>query len=869
VDAFFRKLLKHSLPSVEVLLRQMRFLVSIIAAALGLAAILPAQTETEPEPEVRSLDLNGRLVRYQIRGGFAVVEGDIIIGTAAEVEAVRRASTGKSPEPLASVLTFNIGNGQKWPNATMPYVIDADIPNPQRILDGIDHWNTKTQFRIVARTTEANYVHFSRSTTLDAACSSFLGMIGGGQAILTTDNCPTGSVIHELGHAWGLHHEQVRADRNGNVTVLYQNMDKRFIYNFDQALSSTKDAGYYDFDSIMHYGATGFTRNGLDSMETVPVGIPIGQRDGLSAGDIDGISRAYGFTPTTTTIATAPSGLPITVDGVAAVGGVALVSPKSFDWAPGSTHTIAVATQAGATDPRYVFVRWSDGGDPSHTITASTGQTVFCAVYQTQHKFSYDVGSGSGTVSATPVSADGYFPERQPVRITATPAAGSEFIRWAANGTTNFEASGNSLSTTDATVEVLVPNTQYLGTFSTLPLTTIDSIPHGLRVTVDGTSNLTPLHFAWTAGSTHPITLTASQTFGNNTVHYQFTGWDDGSATTARTVTAGSSASTFTASFSTKYLLTTSTIGSGTVTVSPSSPDGYYDAGSRVQITAVPNSGSTLIYWLGDFAGGDLQKSVTMDDQRDVAAFFNSPLPISVLNAASFLATPQFDFTGFAVAPGEIVTIFGTNLGPASLATAELDANGNIATTLAGTRVLFDGVASPMIYSSANQVSAVVPFAVTGQTTTVVRTEFNGVQGVGLRISAADSAPALFTANASGTGQIAALNQDGITPNSPSTPAEPNSVVVLYATGGGPWTESIPDGQIMGSHLVGPRAPVFARVGKLPAQILYAGSAPGLVNGALQINILLPKDLIGGSAVPIQISVGSYTSPPGATLAVK
>ena len=175
-------------------------------------------------------------------------------------------------------------------------------------------------------------------------------------------------------------------------------------YNFDQQLTSSKDTGYYDFDSIMHYPATGFTRNGLDSMETVPVGIPIGQRNGLSAGDIDGISRAYGFTPTATTITTVPSGLPITVDGVAAV------SPTSFDWAPGSTHTIAVNTQAGSADPRYVFVRWSDGGDPSHTITASAGQTVFCAVFQTQHKFSYDVGSGSGTVDATPVSADGYYP---------------------------------------------------------------------------------------------------------------------------------------------------------------------------------------------------------------------------------------------------------------------------------------------------------------------------------------------------------------------------------------------------------------------------------------------------------------------------
>jgi len=101
----------------------MRCLVSFIAAVLGLAAILPAQTE----PEVRSLEVNGRLIRYQVRGGFAVVEGDIIIGTAA---------TGKSSEPQASVLTFT--SAQKWPSATMAYDIDPAIPNPQRILDGIE-----------------------------------------------------------------------------------------------------------------------------------------------------------------------------------------------------------------------------------------------------------------------------------------------------------------------------------------------------------------------------------------------------------------------------------------------------------------------------------------------------------------------------------------------------------------------------------------------------------------------------------------------------------------------------------------------------------------------------------------------------------
>ena len=150
----------------------------------------------------------------------------------------------------------------------------------------------------------------------------------------------------------------------------------------------------------------------------------------------------------------------------------------------------------------------------------------------------------------------------------------------------------------------------------------------------------------------------------------------------------------------------------------------------------------------------------------------------------------------------------------------------------------------------------------------MVRTEYNGAQSAGLSVSAAPTAPGLFTANASGTGQIAALNQD-YSVNSQARPAGPNTVVQLYATGGGAWTEAIPDGQITGSHLVAPQALVFARVGKLPAQVLYVGTAPGLVNGALQINILLPKELIGGPAVPIQISVGTYTSPPGTTLAVQ
>ena len=135
-------------------------LVTYFSIAAVFCTILCAQAQ----PEVRSLEVNGRIVHYEVRGGYAVVEGDIIIGTAADAEVAAQADSVKSPRPLAVILNFDTANPRKWPNATMPYVIDSDVPNQQRILDGINQWNSRTPFKIVPRTNEGNYVRFVRST---------------------------------------------------------------------------------------------------------------------------------------------------------------------------------------------------------------------------------------------------------------------------------------------------------------------------------------------------------------------------------------------------------------------------------------------------------------------------------------------------------------------------------------------------------------------------------------------------------------------------------------------------------------------------------------------------------------------------------
>jgi uncharacterized protein (TIGR03437 family) len=133
-----------------------------------------------------------------------------------------------------------------------------------------------------------------------------------------------------------------------------------------------------------------------------------------------------------------------------------------------------------------------------------------------------------------------------------------------------------------------------------------------------------------------------------------------------------------------------------------------------------------------------------------------------------------------------------------------------------------------------------------------------------------DTAPAFFTLDSSGTGQAAALNQDNST-NSPSNPAAPGSVIQMWATGAGLLARSIPDGLVMTDMgaLAAPVAPVYVRLGKLPAQIQYAGSAPWLVNGVVQVNVWIPNELIGDPAVPVQLIIGDYASPPGTTIAVK
>ncbi|HEV2690527.1 MAG TPA: hypothetical protein VGV35_18345, partial [Bryobacteraceae bacterium] len=237
-----------------------------------------------------------------------------------------------------------------------------------------------------------------------------------------------------------------------------------------------------------------------------------------------------------------------------------------------------------------------------------------------------------------------------------------------------------------------------------------------------------------------------------------------------------------------------------------------------------------------------------------------APSILSVTNGASFAPGP--------VAPGEIVTIFGGFMGPSTLTQFQLTAAGKLATLLAGTQVFFDGFEAPIAYTSAGQVSAIVPYEVTGQSMTQVVVKFLGIPSNTIVLRVIDSAPGIFVIDSSGQGAI--LNQDN-TVNSTQNGATPDSIVSIFATGEGQTDPPGVDGSLGASFLPLPKPilPVTVQIDGQPATVFYAGAAPSLPAGVLQVNARVPHGVRRGVSVPISISVGTASSQTGVTLAIR
>jgi len=237
-----------------------------------------------------------------------------------------------------------------------------------------------------------------------------------------------------------------------------------------------------------------------------------------------------------------------------------------------------------------------------------------------------------------------------------------------------------------------------------------------------------------------------------------------------------------------------------------------------------------------------------------------APAIADVRNAASLAAGP--------LAPGEIVIVDGTTLADSTPESAQLTSSGFVANSLGATRVLFDDIPAPLLYTTVGQVSAIVPYEVSGQAQTSLQVEYQGVRSAPLVSPVSPTSPGIFTLDLSGTGQAAVVNQDG-TVNGPNNPAARGDVVSIYGTGEGQTVPPGADGMIVtASDLRQPLQAVSVFIGGQNAELLYAGSAGNEVAGMLQVNARIPLDAIPGPALSVTIAIGG-NSQPGVTMAVQ
>ncbi|HUQ91620.1 MAG TPA: hypothetical protein VM120_08060, partial [Bryobacteraceae bacterium] len=443
----------------------------------------------------------------------------------------------------------------------------------------------------------------------------------------------------------------------------------------------------------------------------------------------------------------------------------------------------------------------------------------------------------SGAISATPTSATfsqsagGPVPASQTVQIAGVPAGttvGAVATMLNGTGWLTTSVSGNTVTISSNGTQLAQGS--YAGVVTVIVPGAANSplnIPVALTVGAAPTLAVSPtsINFTYTAGSAtlpSPQTVQVTSTGGSIPVTATFSPARGGAFIT---VTPPSGNTPVTLTFAANQAVI-STLAPGTYngTVTVSSPN---------------------------IAGGNQAINVTLTVTGPAAPVVNA-----IVNAASQQAG--------AIAPGEIVTIYGLNIGPATPPNGiefTPNPNGLVATTLGGATVTFNNIPAPLLYASANVINAIVPFELNGQTTANVAVQLNGINSTAIQVRVVDTAPAILTANASGNGQGSILNEN-FTVNTATNPAAKGSIIAIYGTGGGILTPGVAAGSTVASAEPFPRIPVNVTVmigGQPATEIFYAGGAPALVAGAFQINVRIPANVASGN-LPVVLTIGGNTN---------
>jgi len=356
-----------------------------------------------------------------------------------------------------------------------------------------------------------------------------------------------------------------------------------------------------------------------------------------------------------------------------------------------------------------------------------------------------------------------------------------------------------------------------------------------------------------------PVTLTVNLTVGTAqtftlsppSLTFTLNAGATGNATQTFTISSNGSAVGFT--------VAKGTTGCNAISVNPTSGT---TGTTPVPVTVTLNqTGLTPGTFTCTLAVSGPQGSLIPSEALIVTVVVNAavvPQITAVKNGASWAPGP--------VAPGEIITIGGTNLGPTTLANYILNPDNTFATTVADTQVLFDNIPAPIIYVSDVLTSVVVPFEIAGRTTTTITVKRSGQTSAALQMQVANFVPGLFTINTQGYGQGAIVNQNG-TVNGQQNPAAKGNIVALYLAGAGTFTSNVPTGSVVMTPTT-ISGDVTVMIGGQAAQVQYKGAAGAAIAGLYQFNVVVPNN-IGSGPQPIVVTVGGQPAQSNVTLYVQ
>jgi uncharacterized protein (TIGR03437 family) len=610
--------------------------------------------------------------------------------------------------------------------------------------------------------------------------------------------------------------------------------------------NTTPSAGFQVFFSAanlangVYIGAVTFTSSSAaNSPMTLPVVL-----------SVSGSSIASGIS-----LAQSSINLNTPLNGSSQSAALSILASTSTSFTASSNATWLTLSQSSGTAPATITVTASSYGLPVGTyygtITVTGGGTQATA----QVTFVIgNSGSTGGNVISNPSSltfnytVNGGAPSTQTLTISnaVSGTAGISFTVSASpnSGTINWltaAVNGSSSGVTQATVVVSVTTASlsagtYYGTVTIYPSGGNSlSIPVTLNVQGPPAVTATPstLTYTYQAGATAPPSQAIQVSGSSSGLNY---------SVSVSTTSGGS------------WLVVSKTSG----TTGATGQDVFSVSVSPSTLAAGGYQGTIVVQGTGTATG-----TATINVVLTVTAPF--PTITSVLNAASFQSGP--------VSPGELVSIFGTAMGPAAPLQTTVDpVTGKVETSLGNMQVLFNGYAAPLTYVTATQINCVVPYELAQLSSPYVQVKYLGQSSNTYNLQAAATAPGIFTTTQTGKGQGAILNSNN-TVNSTSNPAAAGSTIQVYMTGEGQLSPAGVTGSVTCSagcatlsKIPVPLLAVAALVNNQPATVSYYGEVSGLVSGIMQVNVVIPPNTPSGS-VPIVITVGSNSSPSGASAA--